>query len=106
MTAHRRYVFEHPGVLAIRGAHQDVLRVLQEACEDSWWYRDPEVQGEAYNRLTWAFTVSARDQWWAHRRALKLSEQVCYNLAIEVPTPVWTVLPPHTNRGYDRLVQS
>lgn len=105
MTCHRRYYFEHPGEWT-DGKHDQVLAVLRHACEVNWWFNEPEVIGQDYDRLSFAFTVSARDQWWAHKRALGLATQ-CYQ-AIgmwekDVPTPFWEPLEPHNNRGRFRV---
>lgn len=103
MTTHRRYAFHHPQ--AQSEGHEAVRRVLEDACERHWWYREPEVTGLPFGRLSFAFTVSGRDQWWAHHRALKLATDVYYTLGMterEVPEPDWEPLAPHTNRGYSR----
>jgi hypothetical protein len=104
MTCHRRYYFEHPK--EITEGHDAVLRILRHACEACWWFNEPEVVGKGYNRLAFSFTVSARDQWWAHKRAMKLAGE-CY-LALggwegSVPTPLWETLEPHMNRGRYRV---
>ena len=100
MTTHRRYYFEHPGEM--KTGHSKVLAVLQHHCETSWWYNEPVVEGQPFDRLSFAFTVSARDQWWAHRRAMRLAE-ACYRSLMlgpkSIPEPMWEVLEPHTNRG-------
>jgi hypothetical protein len=82
--------------------------VLQHACETYWWYNEPAVEGEPFSKLSFSFTVSARDQWWAHKRAMKLAIN-CY-LALgygehAVPEPMWESLEPHTNRGRYRTPQ-
>jgi hypothetical protein len=105
VTCHRRYYFEHSGEW-IEGNHDQILDILRHACEVYWWFNEPEVVGKNYGRLSFSFTVSARDQWWAHKRALKLATQ-CY-LAIgkwekDVPTPLWEPLEPHANRGRYRV---
>ena len=104
MTTHRRYSFQHP-VPRLDG-HELVLQVLERACELHWWYREPEVTGQPFARLSFAFTVSGRDQWWAHHRALKLATDVYYVLGMnetDVPKPDWEPLAPHTNRGHWRV---
>lgn len=103
MTTHRRYAFQHPGP---QGGHDVALQVLQRACELNWWYREPEVSGQPFGRLAFAFTVSGRDQWWAHQRAQKLATDVYYALGMterDMPEPDWEPLAPHTNRGYGRV---
>lgn len=97
MTTHRRYRFEMAGVPEKNHAVQ-VSHELRAACEIYWWFTDPEIQGEPFGRLIWFITVAGRDQWWTHRRAMKLADQVCWRIG-DVPTPTWETLPPHTNRG-------
>jgi len=100
VTTHRRYSFQHP--VERRTGHELVLQVLERACGLHWWYREPEVTGMPFARLSFAFTVSGRDQWWAHRRAMLLAE-ACYRSLMlgpkSIPEPMWEVLEPHTNRG-------
>lgn len=103
MTTHRRYSFQHPGKR--EDGHELVQQVLERACQLDWWYREPEVSGQPFARLVFSFTVSGRDQWWAHRRAMKLATDVYYTLGMterEVPEPDWEPLAPHDNRGYLR----
>lgn len=103
MTTHRRYSFVHPGP---QGGHDAVLRVLQAACDRYWWYRDPHVEGQPFNRLSFSFTVSGRDQWWTHHRAMTLAVNCYYAMGMrerDVPPPDWEALAPHTNRGHDRV---
>jgi len=55
--------------------------------------------------LSFSFTVSGRDRWWAHQRAMKLACDCYYALGLterDVPEPDWEPLAPHTNRGYWR----
>lgn len=104
MTTHRRYVFVHPHER--REGHELAHQVLQRACQLYWWYREPEVSGLPFARLVFSFTVSGRDQWWAHQRALKLATDVYYTLGMteqDVPEPDWEPLAPHMNRGYGRV---
>lgn len=101
MTTHRRYSFQHPGLR--RDGHEVVLQILERACELHWWYREPEVTGLPFGRLAFAFTVSGRDQWWTHQRALKLATDCYYVLGMgekDVPEPEWEPLAPHMNRGH------
>jgi hypothetical protein len=108
MTTHRRYCFSHPGEWSRPGSHAKILEILQGACEHRWWYRDPSVDGEAFNRLSMCFTVSARDQWWCHRRAMKLAVDAYYAVGLaepDLPTPEWEPLAPHANRGRYRVSQ-
>lgn len=103
MTTHRRYSFVHPGP---QDGHDVVLRVLQEACELYWWYQEPWVEGQPFNRLSFSFTVLARDQWRAHVRAMKLAVNCYYALGMDegrVPDPEWEALAPHMNRGHSRV---
>lgn len=106
MTTHRRYTFLDE-VTTGTACHPKVLAILQHACETSWWFNEPEVQGQDEGTLSFSFTVSARDQWWAHRRAMQLAERV-YRGALRmgpaaVPVPLWAPLAPHTNRGRFRV---
>lgn len=102
MTTHRRYSFVHPGP---QGGHDVVHRVLAAACDACWWYREPHVEGQPFNRLSFSFTCSGRDQWWTHRRAMTLATNVYYALGMDeraVPPPDWEALAPHMNRGHAR----
>jgi hypothetical protein len=105
VTCHRRYYFEHPQPW-LDGRHDTVRSVLRHACEACWWFNEPEVSGADFDRLVFSFTVSARDQWWAHKRAVALATQ-CYEAlglwAKDVPVPLWETLEPHTNRGRYRM---
>lgn len=103
MTTHRRYTFlDESG----RAEPTRVLNILQHACETKWWFNEPEVQSMEGGGLQFGFTVSARDQWWAHRRAITLAERVYRGLKLgpaAVPVPLWEPLAPHTNRGRFRV---
>lgn len=103
MTTHRRYTF----LDETRGeGHNRVLAILQHACEVSWWFNEPVVGGQDEGTLTFSFTVSARDQWWAHQRAMQLAERVYRGIKLgpaAIPVPLWEPLPPHTNRGRFRV---
>lgn|SRR5678815_115574 len=108
MTTHRRYTFT-PGKLAVEDDFETVRIILNRRCKQYWWFNDPELNGEALGIMSFSFTVSARDQWWCHRRAMKLAG-ACY-LALglseaRIPEPTWTTMPVHTNRGYHRTVQA
>ena len=107
MTTHRRYTFLDEGTLgSVANTHRKVLATLQHACETSWWFNEPEVLGEEFGKLSFSFTVSARDQWWAHQRAMNLAERVYRGLKLgpaAVPVPLWEPLAPHTNRGRFRV---
>lgn len=106
MTTHRRYWWVNPQPWA-QGRHEEALEFLERACERSWWYRDPVVEGAPYDRLTLVFTVSGRDQWWCHRRAQKLALDVYWMLGLsdaDLPEPVWERLAPHENRGRYRFI--
>ena len=99
MTTHRRYYFEK----ATPAGHDKVLSMLQHACESYWWFNEPEVSGAEYGVLAFAFTVSARDQWWAHDRAMGLAERAFRAVGVavrEMPDPIWEPLAPHNNRGH------
>ncbi len=97
MTCHRRYIFTFRGDVDFKR----FLTGLQEACETSWWFTDPVVRGQGLGVLQAEFQVAARDQWWAHKRAMRLMESVAWPLT--VPTPEWEALPPHENRGSYRI---
>lgn len=102
MTTHRRYTFmDESG----RPDPNKVLNILQHACETAWWFNEPQV-GVQELTFQFSFTVSARDQWWAHRRAMGLAERVYRGLKLgpaAVPIPLWEPLAPHTNRGRFRV---
>jgi len=105
MTTHRRYVYEYPKPWTL-GGYDDIRKNLQHACERFWWYNEPEVQGQPYGRMVLAFTVSGRDQWWCHKRAMKLATDVYYAAGLtekDIPEPMWESLEPHTNRGRYRI---
>lgn len=102
MPTTRQYRFEHDGPWGHDEGHAEVLAVLQRRCDKYWWYTDPYVQGEAFRRLVFGFTVTARDKWFCHTRAMRLAAAVYMSLSLSpklIPTPTWEVLPPHTNRG-------
>lgn len=106
MTTYRRYRFTYDGVWGWDEGHDTVARVLQRRVDKYWWYTDPVVEGEAFKRLSFTFTVAGRDKWWCHRRAMDLA-MTCY-MAMSlsprlVPVPTWEVLPPHRNRGRSRV---
>jgi hypothetical protein len=104
VTTHRRYFFQHPGEYS--GGHSKIKALLQHMCEKHWWYNDPEVTGEPFNRLTFSFEVCGRDQWWCHKRAMGLATKVYDSLGMletKVPVPFWETLPAHENRGRYRV---
>lgn len=101
MTCHRRFTFELAGKYPVPFLDEAELQ-LQYACDNYYWYKDPDVY-LSQTFLRFSFTVSARDQWWAHRRAMKAAEQVCWTLNLPVPVPTWVPLPPHMNRGRYRV---
>jgi hypothetical protein len=99
VTTHRRYYFEVPR----DEGHQRALELLQHACQTRWWFNEPEVSGAGFEILAFAFTVSARDQWWAHSRAMDLAVSVCKAVGVgskDMPVPIWEPLAPHSNRGH------
>jgi hypothetical protein len=103
VTTHRRYYFEKEPAAA---GHDVALRLLQHACETWWWFNEPEVTGLGFERLCFSFTVSARDQWWAHTRAMRLAEKVWQAVGVspaQMPDPIWEPLAPHDNRGRFRV---
>lgn len=95
MTTHRRYYFAEPGPWE-HGGHEKVLTYLRQECEQHWWFNEPTVEGAPYNRLSFSFTVSGRDQWWVHVRAMKLAEDVYWHVLsrpkARIPTPAWETL--------------
>lgn len=107
MTTKRLFSFQHPGKAPIPdGAHRAAWDVVRAAQRTHWWYEGAEVQGEAYGRLAINVIVHGRDQWWCHRRALKLAVDCYYAMGLtekDVPEPVWEPLAPHTNRGRYRV---
>jgi hypothetical protein len=102
MTCHRRYTF----TFHVETGHQHVRRELTAACEQYWWYSEPTVRGRGLGVMQVEFQVAARDQWWAHRRAMSLAEAAVHKLKLEVPVPEWETLPPHANRGRYRVPTS
>jgi hypothetical protein len=103
VTCHRRYTFTFP----VEVGHKHVQLQLEQACQTYWWYSEPKVRGNGLGVLQVEFQVAARDQWWAHKRAMSLMERAVYSLGLDipVPTPEWEVLPPHSNRGRYRVPQ-
>ncbi len=104
MTTHRRYTFldNRPEP----SGHTKVLSVLRHACESHWWFNEPEVLGREFGQLSFSFTVSGRDQWFAHQRAMDLAEKVYRALRLgpaAIPVPLWEPLAPHNNRGRFRV---
>jgi hypothetical protein len=97
MTCRRKYVFTFP----VEVGHAHMRTQLYKACQDHWWYSEPEVRGNGLGVLQVEFNVAARDQWWAHKRAIRLVELAFHGLGIDIPipTPEWYPLPPHENRG-------
>lgn len=103
MTTHRRYTFLDE---TNTSGHVKVLGILQHACETHWWFNEPEVTGKDFELLSFSFTVSGRDQWFAHKRAMDLAERVYRGLKLgpgAIPIPLWEGLAPHTNRGRFRI---
>lgn len=102
MTAHRRYTFTYAG--PVESGWVDRVRVkLESASNQHWWFAEPEVS-TSVEGMAFSIQVTARDQWFAHKRVMALAEDVCWVLKIPVPEPVWETLPPHTNRGRYRKV--
>jgi hypothetical protein len=102
VTTHRRYYFETERAQD----HDRVLAILRHACEAYWWFNEPEVHGAEHGVLSWSVTVSARDQWWAHQRIMKLATNVFQAVGVapsSMPEPLWEPLAPHTNRGRYRV---
>jgi hypothetical protein len=103
MTTWRKYSFSHDGEWS--GDTESVEVVLTRQSQRHWWYQDPVVQGEAYNRLQFSFVVAGRDQWWCHQRAMWLASVAYVAAGVSpnvVPTPTWVTPPPHSNRGRAR----
>lgn len=106
MTCHRRYTFLYPETWDL-GGYSKILARLQAACEEFWWFEEPVINGEEDMSLEFSFTVSARDGWWAHQRAMNLAVHCFYVMGLDeqyVPVPTWVKLPPHTNRGRYRVL--
>jgi hypothetical protein len=101
VTTHRQYTF----TTGLQEGHEAAARVLTAACDAKWWFNDSTVSDSG--DLVFGFEVCARDQWWAHRRATMLAVDVIYAAGgseDDVPVPDWQKLPPHTNRGFLRVV--
>ena len=109
MTTHRRYYFEYPGEWTGREqAWEQIKDVLLHGCRLHWWFNEPTVEGQPFQRLAFSITVSARDQWWCHRRAMELAVRAFGRAGVpsqHVPVPVWEPLAPHMNRGRYRVPQ-
>jgi len=107
LTTHRRYYFVHDGPWEIPEGYDKIAAELHDQCTRNWWYNNPEVLGEALGVLEFRFTASGEDQWRAHKRAMALAI-TCYHIcglgADRVPHPMWEPLPPHSNRGYSRVL--
>jgi hypothetical protein len=104
-----RYTFAYDGVWAHEEGWDTVEAVLERRCGLHWWYRDPVVEGEPFRRLIFSVTVTGRDRWFTHTRAMRLAEAIYMSLSLSaklVPTPTWEVLPPHMNRGRNRVPRS
>ena len=97
MTCLRRYTFTFLG----DSGHSQVFHNLQAACDERTWLRDPEVRGRGLGVVQVVFLVSARDQWWAHKRAMTVMTEAAWPMDVAVPE--WENLPPHMNRGGYRL---
>lgn len=96
MTCHRRYYFEMPGEWT-EGGHDKLLTFLQNTCAGRWWYNEPIVEGGPFDRLAFSYTVSARDQWFTHKRAMALAVDCMYVIGRKekhTPEPIWETLGP------------
>lgn len=96
MTTHRRYYFEVPGVWTT-GGHDKLKDYLNHACESRWWYNEPIVEGAPWDRMAFSYTVSGRDQWFTHKRAMALAVDCMYVVGKrerDVPEPIWETLGP------------
>lgn len=96
MTTHRRYYFEVPGEWTEAG-HDKLRDFLRHACESRWWYNEPMVEGAPFDRLAFSYTVSGRDQWFTHKRAMSLAVDCMYVVGKrerDVPEPIWETLGP------------
>lgn len=100
MTVHRCYTFTSEATWP-PGGRERVKRKLEQAVDTHWWFRDA-LEGQA-DLIQFTLTVSARDQWFAHKRVMKLAADICWMLKIQVPVPIWSPLPPHMNRGRYRM---
>lgn len=100
MTSHRRYYFEMPGEWKSKG-HDRLQEFLRHVCESRWWFNEPIIEGEPFDRLAFSYTVSGRDQWFVHKRAIALAVDCMYVLGRrerDVPEPIWETLEPDTRR--------
>jgi hypothetical protein len=96
MTCHRRYYFELPGEWT-SGGHDKLLEFLQHRCESKWWFNEPLVEGAPFDRLAFSYTVSGRDQWFTHKRAMNLAVDCMYVIGMRehhTPEPIWETLGP------------
>jgi hypothetical protein len=96
VTAHRRYYFEMPGEW-MDGGHEKLADFLHHAAARRWWYNEPIVEGAPFNRMAWSYTVSGRDQWFVHKRAMALAVDAIYVIGRrerDVPQPIWETLGP------------
>lgn len=103
MTCHRRYFFEHRGEYRWPdNRYPKLVEFLRVTCEKRWWFNEPQLEGVPFNRLSLSITVSARDQWFCHRRAMRLIEDVyTFHLrmpASKIPEPFWETLEPEGGR--------
>jgi hypothetical protein len=101
MTTHRRYLFQHPEPWTQTAAYPAIRRVLHRAGE-YWWFNDLECVGEELELLVITFTVSARDQWFAHTRAMRLAIDCYYAAGLNedsLPEPIWETLEPSSDPG-------
>lgn len=108
MTTHRRYYFDYWPVTGEGDPWLRVSDVLIHFCRVHWWFNEPTVEGQERMHLAFSVTVSGRDQWWCHRRAMDLAVQAFGRAGVssaKVPVPIWETLAPHTNRGRYRVPQ-
>lgn len=107
MVATRRYFFAHAGPFLQEDGHRMALRVIEwQAIKKKNWYTEAKVEGEALGTLTFSFVVVGEDRWQAHKRAMLLARTIYRGLKLPIrliPEPVWTSLPPHANRGHQRI---
>jgi hypothetical protein len=95
VTTHRRYYFELPG--EVTEGHDKLRDWLRRTCEGRWWYNEPIVEGQPFNRLAFSVTVSGRDQWFVHKRAMALARDGMFVIGLrerDVPEPIWEPLGP------------
>ena len=102
MTSRREYVFVSPTGAEFAAEIDAAFRQHQDARP---WLTDHLVTAEDDGGLIISFKAIGREQWDTHRRAMKMITTVLwpYREQLPVPVPTWDTLPPHMNRGHQRV---